>query len=105
MKKITIFEYQYNKHNGDSFSEYAFSLEEIQSIARKDGYTLTDSEKKNSDRYILGHDLILNSGVEIPEKAEQLDKDLHNGDIEAEGFDICTGYTDKNQSYFEEINE
>ena len=105
MKKITIFEYQVNRHNGDSFSEYAYSLEEIQNIARKDGYTLTDSEKRNSDRYILGHDLIFDSAAEIPEKAEQLDTELHNGDIEAEGFDICTGYTDNNQSYFEEINE
>ena len=105
MKKITIFEYQFNRHNGDSFSEYAYSLEEIQNIARKDGYTLTDSEKRNSDRYILGHDLIFDSDAEIPEKAEQLDTALHNGDIEAEGFDICIGYTDNNQSYFEEINE
>ena len=105
MKKVKIYEYIYERTNGDCFSEFAFSLDEIRTAVFKDAQTLTGAEKESSTRKIVGYEITLPGDYVLPNTAEQLTKDLFNGDVESENYDVCCGFTDNSQIFLEEITE
>lgn len=101
MKTVNIYITTYGIPGADTDSEF-FSTEIHAMMAASDKAAhLTERERKNYTVYTEGYTVRIPDDYTVT-TAEQLNRDLCNGDVESPDFDACTAQFVSKQIFFQE---